>query len=466
MLKKAAITTAAVAIFSVGTAYADGGTLDDISTVYHVYLNNEYIGTVDNKEIIDTLIDNKINTENTYDQYDLTIARDLSYIPEKMFHPVFNNNKTVETVSSSIKVMAQASAITINDEAVAYLQDDESAKETIKQLKLKYVSEDVLTDLENQKQLEVELQALEEGQSRILDVSLSEKVTVSEEKIAPNEILTVDQAIELLQKGTLEEKKYSVKAGDVLGQIAVDHDLSTEELLMLNPEIDEGTLLQIGQELNVTAYEPYVNVIVKEEKYISEEISYETEVVEDSTMYKGDKRVKQEGREGEKLVNYVVSRQDGQQVNRDTVSEEIIKEPVKEIILKGTKVVPSRGTGDFVWPTSGGVITSPMGYRWGKLHKGIDVAGSRDLIIKAADNGVVTSAGWNGGYGKKIVITHNNGMKTVYAHLASISVSVGQTVPKGSQIGIMGTTGDSTGVHLHFEVYKNGNLLNPLSLLP
>jgi murein DD-endopeptidase MepM/ murein hydrolase activator NlpD len=78
---------------------------------------------------------------------------------------------------------------------------------------------------------------------------------------------------------------------------------------------------------------------------------------------------------------------------------------------------------------------------------------------------VVVSAGWGGGYGNKIVIDHQNGYRTLYGHMSSLKVSVGQTVSKGSAIGVMGATGDATGVHLHFEVYKNGSLVNPLSYL-
>src|SRR5699024_10251340 len=104
--------------------------------------------------------------------------------------------------------------------------------------------------------------------------------------------------------------------------------------------------------------------------------------------------------------------------------------------------------------------------RWGRTHKGIDIARPSNRAILAADHGVVTSAGYNsGGYGNKIVINHNNGMKTIYAHLDSISVKSGQKVEKGMEIGVMGSTGRSTGIHLHFEVYKNGKLKNPMSYL-
>src|SRR5699024_8881046 len=126
-------------------------------------------------------------------------------------------------------------------------------------------------------------------------------------------------------------------------------------------------------------------------------------------------------------------------------------------------VIPSRGSGDLSWPADGGYVSSHIGKRWGAMHKGIDIAGPSSRTITASDHGVVESSGWNnGGYGNKIVINHNNGMKTVYAHLASLNVQVGQLVEKGMKIGVMGSTGNSTGIHLHFEVYKNGKLQNPM----
>jgi len=128
----------------------------------------------------------------------------------------------------------------------------------------------------------------------------------------------------------------------------------------------------------------------------------------------------------------------------------------------------SNGSGVLGWPTVGGYISSYMGPRWGRQHNGIDIARtdrSTSPPIYAADGGVVESAKYDGAYGNKIVINHNNGMKTVYAHLSSMSVSAGQNVSKGSTIGVMGTTGSSTGIHLHLEVYENGSLKDPMNFL-
>ena len=126
----------------------------------------------------------------------------------------------------------------------------------------------------------------------------------------------------------------------------------------------------------------------------------------------------------------------------------------------------TKGNGLFVWPTIGGQITSYQGMRWGKFHKGIDIAGPSDYSILAADSGEVIYAGWINGYGNTIKLDHNNGYITQYAHLNSINVDVGDVVSAGGKIGVMGTTGRSTGIHLDFEVYLNGKLLNPLDILP
>ena len=117
-----------------------------------------------------------------------------------------------------------------------------------------------------------------------------------------------------------------------------------------------------------------------------------------------------------------------------------------------------------VWPVSG-TLTSGFGPRWGRMHEGIDVAGPSGTPIAAAAAGTVILAGWNGGYGNMVVVDHGGGISTGYAHMSSIAVSTGQSVGQGTVVGGMGTTGSSTGVHLHFEVRVNGAATNPLAYL-
>ncbi|HLO46856.1 MAG TPA: peptidoglycan DD-metalloendopeptidase family protein [Kamptonema sp.] len=121
----------------------------------------------------------------------------------------------------------------------------------------------------------------------------------------------------------------------------------------------------------------------------------------------------------------------------------------------------------FIWPAKG-VLSSGYGWRWGRMHKGIDIASDIGTPIVAADAGVVTYAAWNdGGYGYLVEITHANGTQTLYGHNSRILVQEGQRVAQGQQISEMGSTGFSTGPHLHFEIHPSGQgAVNPMAFLP
>ena len=126
--------------------------------------------------------------------------------------------------------------------------------------------------------------------------------------------------------------------------------------------------------------------------------------------------------------------------------------------------------GEFTWPTpSCHYITSHFSPRRKnpvtgvyKRHTGTDIGASYGSSIVAANSGTVTLAGWNSGYGNCVVIDHGGGRATLYAHMSSISVSAGQTVQRGQQIGLVGSTGNSTGPHLHFEILINGAAVDPM----
>ena len=132
------------------------------------------------------------------------------------------------------------------------------------------------------------------------------------------------------------------------------------------------------------------------------------------------------------------------------------------------------GTGNLVWPSYCTYITSRQGPRTHPItgeyrnHGGTDIGASYGSAIYAADSGtVVRSAdGWNGGWGNYVMLDHGHGMQTLYAHMSSRAVSVGQTVSRGQTIGYVGSTGMSTGAHLHFEMYINGSRIDPQTRYP
>ncbi|MCF3944216.1 murein hydrolase activator EnvC family protein [Oceanobacillus alkalisoli] len=162
--------------------------------------------------------------------------------------------------------------------------------------------------------------------------------------------------------------------------------------------------------------------------------------------------------------------------NKLAALEKDVKENMAALTKPVTKTQPAPDTkvasdsvgssgGYLAWPAVGGYISSYVGPRWGRMHNGIDIARPSNHNILAAADGVVTKAGSAGGLGNRVEIEHSGGLKTIYGHLSSINVSVGQQVSTGTVIGIMGSTGNSTGIHLHFEVYKNGALQDPMNYL-
>ena len=120
----------------------------------------------------------------------------------------------------------------------------------------------------------------------------------------------------------------------------------------------------------------------------------------------------------------------------------------------------------YIWPVSNVDVSSPVGYRSGRLHAGIDLRAPRGTRIRASSQGRVTFSGWKKGYGKIVIIAHAGGCETAYAHNNRNLVSVGQQVKKGTVIASMGRTGNATGYHLHFELRRRGRALNPTRYLP
>ncbi len=141
--------------------------------------------------------------------------------------------------------------------------------------------------------------------------------------------------------------------------------------------------------------------------------------------------------------------------------KEVVRPATPRTVVRTPDAGAVTAVGSFIWPASGGIT---QGYRF--YHKAIDIANRGGGPILAADGGTVVAAGWDSnGYGNRVVIDHANGNLTLYAHMSVLQVSEGQRVNRGDVIGQMGSTGRSTGTHLHFEIRRGGVLLNPLEFL-
>lgn len=135
------------------------------------------------------------------------------------------------------------------------------------------------------------------------------------------------------------------------------------------------------------------------------------------------------------------------------------------LLIEPSRVLSVDGHDAMVWPVEGR-LTSTYGRRDGRVHRGIDVAAPVGTPVRAVRDGTVASAGWKGGYGNTIDIAHDGGQRTRSAHQSELLVDTGEEVERGQVIGRVGTTGSSTGPHLHFEVRMGGSELDPLDVLP
>ncbi len=257
------------------------------------------------------------------------------------------------------------------------------------------------------------------------------------------------------------------KAQNLLGKAASVYEGENRQIL--NDVKISGRYVAVS---NLTDEKTAIKSLVKVLKVQTEKTSvYQADLlysrVENPTedLFVNEEKISAQGENGVMEVTAKVTELNGKVEKTGIISSKVLKEPVDELVMVGTTVIPSVGTGVFAQPYEG-MITSRFGARWGRTHTGTDICGDVGDVIKAADNGIVITAEYQAnGYGNIIIIDHQNGVHTWYAHLDSMDVTVGDVVEKGDKIGGLGNTGYSTGPHLHFEVRENGTPINPSKYL-
>jgi murein DD-endopeptidase MepM/ murein hydrolase activator NlpD len=458
LVKSVAVASLVTAIVWSGNSYITS----NMNEIVHVSVDGQEIGVVTDKSIVEQFEAEKVREVASNSANLRMVVKEpvVTYTNEKAFMAKADNNQVLERLASYISAYPIGTEMLVDGQKVGILKNPETANQLLEQIK-----SNVLEKKKNPNQVRI-LSAspsahAEEGE--LQKIEFVQKVELKDIPIQPQDVANPDELRLKLETGNVQPVQYTVVEGDCVSCIAAKLNISKQVIYENNPSIVDDKL-KIGQKLDLTVLQPTLAVRTVEKVVEQQEVQFETEYEKDSSMRVGVDEVLKPGRNGLKKISILITKINGIMIEETVQGEEIIEQPVKALVRKGTKVVTGEGTGKYAWPVIGSKVSSTFGYRWGALHKGLDLTSSNKNIL-ASDTGKVSFAGNGSGYGNYIIIDHLNGYKTLYGHLSSILVTVGKIVEKGEKIGIMGSTGNSTGVHLHFEVLKNNVSDNPSKYL-
>ena len=413
----------------------------DWSLGFEVIVDGENIGLVTDRQMVYKAIDEVRGEVKQYFGADKKYEKNPVFVRRLVAEESLSDiNDIKSALFANVDSMVEAWAIYIDGKAALGVASREAADWVFANYKKKYTGNEIAEDM---------------------SVDFCEKVEVKKEFLHIAMLDTPEEALKVLSGNNRELTTHTVKKGDTLWEIADRYDTTVEHILAINDDSLADNLRE-GALVNVEKAVPLLSVRTVQTVSLTEPVPFEVEEIKDGSMYEGKTVVAREGKDGATKVLARVTKVNGVQTNKDVIESETITQPVSKIIKVGIKErPPTTGSGTFINPTYG-TLSSRYGSRWGRRHQGIDIAGDYNSDINAADGGIVTYSGWMSGYGNYVVIDHENGYQTAYGHCASLGVSVGDRVAKGDVIAKMGNTGRSTGTHLHFEVRKNGEYVNPL----
>ena len=481
------ILAVATIYFELGTA---GTNAKKPKTYYNVYLDGELIGTIESKKKLEKYIDNQneeykkqYKVDTIYAPNGLDIKADVVYSNktesvEKIYKKIQDKKPfTIKGYQYTITSSYQTEEGEENQYKI-YVLNKDTFKDSIETFIKTYAGDDAYEAFKNKTQKQIETTG-----AIIEEVYVKNNITVKETNIPVTETIYTkpEQLSKFFLFGKEEQKsEYTVEDGDTIETVSFNNRISTQEFLLSNPTFTSTkNLLFPGQIVTISQTDPQIQIVVKQYMVEDVESGYETEITYDSTRLKGDNEVIREGENGLNRISKELEITNGIITDTTTKSIEELKPSISKQIVYGEKEIPNVGTGNWAWPTNQGyTISSPYGWRVDpidgsrSLHTGLDIAGTGyGSPVYAADNGTVIKSEYNtAGYGNYIVIDHNNGYYTSYAHMNDRVSSIGDTVAKGQVIGYVGATGRATGPHLHYEAwyggapFAGGTRFNPMDL--
>lgn len=411
---------------------------------FQVRLDGQPIGYVEDRSQVDALVERVEERLSAYLGVPYSLEADFSYSMRYMDRTDPLDEELLEQrLFASVGDVSRRYVLTVDGETIGACQS-----KTALELMLRRI---LLDSAGNATQVNT---------SFVNDVRITE-TTSSAAALVP----LADMEARLTANKT-ETQTYTVQSGDTVSAIGLRYDMKVSEIKALNPGLDEARI-HVGQQLTLSAAVPYLSVQQTVTEAYTQVIPYETVIQYDDTMYKNKSKITVQGVNGSADVVADVTYVNGVETGREIISYVVTAEPVNAVKVVGSKPLPrTMATGNFIKP-SNGTFSSGYGNRrsLGDFHTGVDFAGAKGTNIWAADGGVVTHAGWKGNYGYCVIINHQNGYTTLYAHCSKLLVKVGDKVAQGDVIAKVGNTGRSFGAHVHFEIKYNGKTQNPLNYI-
>lgn len=417
------------------------------SPCVQVSVNGVDMGLIESQAMVETAVEKVETRASRILGYDYSLDATVTYDFRVALREEQATAAHVETyLFDQIGELMQTSVLTVNGRTLGATDDAEGLQSLLDSIMALYKNENTIS------------------------ASFLESLSVSRQYTPTADIMELSDMTSILTANSMEQVDYTVQAGETFSGIAASLGMTMKELEKLNPEVNINRL-QIGQVLTVSQAVPFLSVRTIDNLTYEGDVEFEVEKVPDNSMYEGDSKILTPGVAGRAIYNADVTYLNGTEQERVINSMEVLTEPVTQVVAVGTKERPrTMATGSFQWPLRG-TLTSGYGTRYifgsYSFHGGIDIAAPYGTTIAAADGGKVIHASNDGtGFGLYVVVDHENGLKSYYCHCSSLLVRVGDRVYKGQSIARVGSTGNSTGNHCHFEVRYNGTARNPLNYLP
>ncbi|MBQ2754846.1 MAG: peptidoglycan DD-metalloendopeptidase family protein [Clostridia bacterium] len=432
VVKYGALYTTAVAVMCF-IVYGSFMSLD-LTVAKNVLIDGKSVGAVTDMEQFKTYY-NQLHQE-LKDNLGESKTRKVSYVPCITFNDSVDDQYTLkQNIMSLYDGVIKAYSVYVDNEFVCAALEKTDLDNALETVRTSYGNADTATFVQN--------------------------IEIKNELVTNNSIRFGKNINRELLSSRKSEGVYTATKKQSMWEIASMFDMSIDKIEEMNPtllgSVEEGTPVNVIKSVPVLSVQTTARV---EGEF---DIACASEIVYDDTMAKGKQKVTVEGENGKQFIKKDVVFINGEEVTETIHERTVIKEPVARVTVVGTKL-SGVGTGSFIRPTYGS-LSSRYGTRWNRQHQGIDIAASTGTNIVAADDGVVEFSGWEGGYGNLVKLSHGNGYTTYYGHCSKLLVKKGQVVEKGQVIAKVGSTGRSTGPHLHFEVRLNNVPQNPLQFI-